>query len=222
MRAQTTLPALGVALLMLSVTLTVGLAVADAELAEANLESVEQQASIALSERLVAQSSPLTVRRNVLDREAMSNVTELFLREYFGVSERADVTLRINGRVVLGPDTPGDTNTFDRIVLLHSTQQRTIRPNLTRSRSVTLPRRSTSVSVTLTQHSSNVTRVRVNDRVALSNTTGLSGSYQIGLSRFETSTISFRSNESLPTGNVILSYRPSVTTRARLSVNVDV
>lgn len=222
MRAQAALPTLAVALLLVTGATTVGLAVANGALADARREPVERQAAIALSERLVAESSPLTVRRNVLSAERARSVNATTLRDHLGLAPGTAVSIRLGEETILAGDVGADARTVQRIVVRQTTQERTIRPDLTRRRSVTLPRRGGTVSIDLAPPGGRtVTRVLANERIALRNPAGLSGQYRVGLSRFETTTLRFRATGPLPPGSVALSYAPTQTRKTRLEVRLD-
>lgn len=67
-----------------------------------------------------------------------------------------------------------------------------------------------------------MTVVRANDRVVLRNTSGLSGTFEVELSRFETTTLTVEADGPLPTGSLEVTYFPAQTAKKMLAVTVDV
>lgn len=221
-RAQANLPALAAALLLLTATTGVGLTLADGAFGAATRQPGERATATALAERLVGPSSPLTTRTNVLDDARLTNLDTAALRTQFPVVEDWGVRVRIDDRSVVTHGNVDGGTTIRRVVLIERRQERRLTPDLRGEPSVTLPRRTSSVEVTLSP-SANVSTVRLNGRVALHNASGLHGSFDLRASRFETSTLRFESPNTAapPPGSVTLRFRPGETTKAVLAVTVD-
>ena len=87
---------------------------------------------------------------------------------------------------------------------------------------MTLPRRSPHVEISVTPpDGTDVNVVRANRNVVLRNESGLLGNFQVSLSRFDTTTLTFEVDGPLPTGSVEVTYYPAETRKAVLAVTVD-
>lgn len=220
-RAQTSLPALAVALLVLTTTAALGLAMAEGAFGAAEREPDDRRVAVALSERLVSDAAALTVRANVLNASRVGNLTERRLRSRYPVVADRDVRLRLDDRVLVDAGSPTDGATVRRVVLVHRSQRRSYEPGFVGGNATTLPRRTDRARLTLDPPNDTVVRaVRANDRVVLRNASGLVGSFTVGLSRFETVRLTFEANRSLAAGDVRVTYVPARTTKAVLEVTV--
>lgn len=225
MRAQANLPALGVALLVVSATVGVGVAVADGAFAGATREPAERRTAVALSERLVSAASPLTLRRNVLNRSAVESLDATGLRERFPVAEGVAVRVRLDGEVVAAAGDATDGVTMRRVVLVAERQRVRLAPAFTGpNATVTLPRRSRAGVLDLDPPDDvRIRTVRANGRVVLHDPGGLAGSYRVRPSRLETTRLRFetRGSGALARGDVTVTYYPRSTAKATLEVTVD-
>jgi hypothetical protein len=222
MRAQTNLPALAVALLVLTTTAGLGMALADGAFASAERDAGEHRVAVALSERLVDPAGPLTDRANVLNRTAVENLTETRLRNQYPVVGERGVRVRLDDRTLVETGTPGDGTTIRRIVLVRETQTRTYEPSLDVGNTTTVPRRTGRLRLTLDPPPRTVLHtVRANGRVVLHNASGLRGTFAVDTSRFETTELGFAANRSLATDAVEVTYVPARETKAILEVTVD-
>jgi len=222
-RAQMNLPALAVALLVVTTVTTVSLGMADRAYLSAERDADQRRVAVALSERLVAPDAPTTARANVLDDGAMDGLNATRLRSLFPVVGDRDVAVRLDDRTVAAVgDVTGGT-TIRRVVLVERRQPVTLTPSVSPVEpTVTLPRRAPGVTVDLSPpDGTTVTTVRANDRVVLHNESGLTGAFDVELSRFETTTLAFETDGPLPSGSVELTYRPAETRKAVLAVTVD-
>lgn len=222
MRAQTSLPALGVALLLLTTTAGLGIAFAEGAFGSAERDADERRVAVALSERLVGPESSLTTRANTLNATAVGALTERRLRTQFPVVGDRDVRIRLADRTVVAAGTTAAGHTVRRIVGVRETQPRTYDPVLDASDETTLPRRTDEVSLDFDPPRRTAIRtVRANGRVVLRNVSGIRGRATVDVSRFETTTLQFAANRSLSTGDVRVTYTPARTTKATLVVTVD-
>ncbi len=224
MRGQANLPALGVALLVVSAAVGVGVAVADGAFRGATREPAERRTAVALSERLVSADSPLTLRRNVLNRSTVESLDAATLRERFPVAEGAAVRVRLDGEVVAAVGDPTGGTTIRRVVLVAERQNVSLVPAFTGANAtVTLPRRSSVATVAIDPPDGvRVRTVRANGRVVLHGPDGLDGSYRVRLSRLETTRLRFETRGgALARGDVAVTYYPRETTKATLEVTVD-
>lgn len=217
------LPALVVALLLLSATVGLAVAVADSAFAGARRQPLDSRATVSLSERMVAADGPLAVRGNVLNRTRVRRLNTSSLRTWFPVTAGRDVLVRLDGRTLVERGDPRDGVTVQRVVLVAARDPTTLTPRFAGANAtVTLPRRSDAATLTVAPPDGTTVRtVRANGRVVLHDPAGLDGTYRVALSRFETTTLAFRANGSLPPGSVTVEYAPETTVKATLSVTVD-
>lgn len=222
MRAQTSLPAFGIALLILTAGVVIGVTSADAALGDADRSPLERQAAVGLSERLVRADAPITERANVINDSALSNLSATDLRDQYGLSGDVAVQITLDDRTLVSTGDPSEGTTIERIVLVEQRENRTLAPSLNRARTVTLPRRTPSITLTLRPPANTTVRtVRINGRVRLHNTSGLSGTYDVPVSTTETARIQFDALGPLADDSVSIQYYPSLTEKARLGVTVD-
>ncbi|WP_299264419.1 DUF7263 family protein [Halorientalis sp.] len=223
MRAQTNLPALAVALLVLTITAGVGMALADGAFASAERDAEDRRVAVALSERLVGPTGWLTTRANVLNATAVENLTDARLRNGYPVIGDRAVRVRLDNRTLVETGTPGGGTTIRRIVLVRETQTRSYEPALDVGNTTTIPRRTGRVRLRLDPAPRTaIHTVRANGRVVLHDPSGLRGTVTADLSRLETTRLAFSTNRSLATGDVRVTYVPARETKAVLEVTVDV
>lgn len=222
-RAQMNLPALAIALLVVTTVTVASFGMADRAYLSAERDADQRRVAVALSERLVGPGSELTARANVLDADEIAALNATELRESFPVSEDSDVRIRLGDRTLAAAGDPTGGTTIRRIVLVENRTPVTTTPTLSATNpAVTLPRRSPRVEIGLNPpDESNVTVVKANERVVLRNESGLTGRFEVRLSRFETATLTFGTDGPLPTGSVELTAYPAETEKAVLAVTVD-
>jgi len=221
-RGQTELPALAVALVLLTTVLLFGLGAADGALSSAERPAVERQAAVGLSEGLTAPGAPVAVRANVLDPTALSALERDDLESVYGLSPDHDVSVSLDGESIVGDRSLTGGTSIDRLVLVERRSERTIVPEFANDRSVTLPRRTPNATLDIDPSAGVVVRsVRANDRVLLWNESGLRGEFTVSLSRLETKRLSFEAAGVLSEGDVEVTYYPAKTRKRTLSVIVD-
>jgi hypothetical protein len=222
MRAQTNLPALAIALLVVTTTAGLGVMIAHGAFADTDRDPVERHAAVALAERLVSPASPLTTRANVFNRSRLTNLSDARLSAQFPVVGDRDVRIRLGDRTILATGTPTGGTTIRRIALVRTAQVRGYRPAFVAGNATTLPRRTDAVTLSITPPNGTTVRtVAANGRVLLRNTSGLVGTFSVAVSRFETTRLSFGATGPLPDGSVRVQYVPARTTKAVLAVTVD-
>lgn len=221
-RGQTSLPALAVALLVLTVVAGLGLAMADGAITGAEDGAGQYHAALALSDRLVAPDGPASARPNVLDATAVDGLNASDLRATAPSIAERDVRVTLGGRVIARRGEPTGGTTIRRLVLLERHQDRTLRPAVAPGGTVTVPRRVARATVTLDPPDGvTVWTVRADGRVVLRNQSGLDGTFVIRLSPRETTSLRFESSRRLPGGSVTVRYDAVETTKATLAVTVD-
>ena len=222
-RAQMNLPALAVALLVVTSVTVVSLGLADRAYLSADRDADQRRVAVALSERLVAAESPVTARANVLEDDAIGGLNASRLQTLFPVTDGYDVTVRLDDRDLASAGDPTGGTTIRRIVLVERRTAATLTPDLSANDpAVTVPRRSSRVDIDLAPPAeSKVELVKANENVVLRNESGLRGQFEVALSRFETTTLTFETDGPLPTGSLELTYYPAETSKAVLAVTVD-
>ncbi|SEW08066.1 DUF7263 family protein [Halobacterium jilantaiense] len=215
-RGQANLPALAVALLLVGASVGVAVALAGGAFAAANTDAQDTRLVSSLAERLVAADGPLSVRANVLSRDAVENASG-------GLCPgAADCQLRLDGETVAARGDPKRGETVRRIVLVADTERRTLDAALSGKDAVTLPRRTANATVRLDPPTgTRVTTVRANDRVVLHDPGGLDGRYDLALSRYDTVTLALDANRDLGPRALTVGYRVETTSKAVLEVTVD-
>jgi len=223
MRGQTELVALGVAFVVLTGATVAGVVFAHSSLATAERDSLEQQTAKALSERLVSAQASHTARENVLINDTLSTLDETTRRKRYNVPEEAEIRLVLGDGTVVrtGPTTEGTT--VERLVLVEERTTKQLPPEFDSSRTTTLPRRTSTVRLTITPSAgTTVERVFANSRVVLSNASGLRGSFNVSLSSFETATLRFDAVGALDSGSVTIAYEPTETGTHTITVRFSV
>jgi hypothetical protein len=210
-RGQANLLALAVSLLVLTMTVGFCLVLIDGAYQSADRDPGERQVAVALAERLVSEESPLTSRSNVLNATRVKMLAPSRFNRTYPVASGVDIHVRLGGETIVKQgDTTGGT-TIRRVVLIERRQSVTLP---FRGDMLTLPRRSTRATITISD--TTVTTVRANDRVVLYDPDGLQGTFEIDLSRYETTTVRIE-----PAGTATVTYYPAQTTKAELVVTID-
>jgi hypothetical protein len=221
-RAQTSLPGLGVAFLLLTAAVFVGLVAAAGALGSADRAALDRQAAVGLSERLTADRAELTTRTSVLNGSRLGSLDAATLRSTYGLGSDTAVEVQLDGRTLATAGDPRAGRTVRRVVLVETRQRRGLTPAFTGAQRVTLPRRTDRVLVTLTPPpGTTVSEVRANGRVVLRDPGGLNGTYDVAVSPYETTTLRFETTGTLDRGSVRLAYFPEQTRPAELTVTVD-
>lgn len=215
MRGQANLPALAVALLVVTTTAGLALSLADTGFADASRDAGERRVAVALAERLVAAESPLTARANVLNGSATDQLDGLSAIPVVG--DRA-YRVRLGDEELAARGDPTGGTTVRRIVLVERRQAVTLDDPFTDGRA-TLPRRTQRVTVDVSTDR-RVRTVRADGRVVLRDPSGLDGRYTVRVSRFETTTLAVDADGPLAAGDVVVTYYPARTTKATLEVTV--
>lgn len=220
-RGQTNLPAIAVALLVLTTVAGVGIAMAETAFASADREPDERRVAVALSERLVSPDAPLTERANVLNGTATDGLTAERLRANYPVVGDRSVRIRLGNRTLVDTGVPADSTTIRRIVLVRRAETRRYEPRFDGTNATTLPRRTGRARLDLRPGPRTaIETVRANGRVVLRNTSGLRSEQPLDLSRYETTTLVFATNRSLSRGDVEISYVAARSTKATLEVTI--
>jgi len=218
-RAQTTLPAVAVALVLLTLVTALGLGMADAAITGAERTPDERRVAAATAERLVAADGPVAERANVLNGSRLDGFDGETLRSEIAATAGYAVDVTVGGDTVATTDEVGEGTTIRRLVLVERTETRTISPE---SRTVTLPRRATSATVTFSPGNGTAVRtMRVNEQVRLHDDSGLRGTFAVELTPYRTTRIEFQTPGRVTSGSVRITYETPRTTKTTLSVTVD-
>lgn len=211
MRGQANLPALAIALLVVTTTTGLAVVIADGAFASAERDATERATATIVADRILAADSPITERRNVLNatRLTTGNVDAV-------VPAGASVRVAVDGETVYERGAPTGP-TARRLALVADRQTVAITPPLEFG-AVTLPRRSPRATIRV-EPGADVRTIRANDRVVLHDPAGITGKHDVALSRYETTTLRFEG--SVEKGEATVTYYPRRTTKARLEVTVD-
>ena len=221
-RAQTSLPALGVALVLLTVVTGLGVAMADTAIAGADRASDERRVAAAIADRLVAADGPLAARSNVLNQSRMDDFNQSALEGSAPPASEYAVSVAVADEEIARSGTVHSGTRISRLVVVESRETRTLTPDLATTDAVTLPRRSAQATVTIDPpNATTVWTVRANDRVVLHNRSGLDGSYEVSLVPYETTELRFQRAGRLEPGNVTVAYDAPQSTKETLVVTVD-
>jgi len=222
MRGQTSLPALGLALLVLTAATFVGVTVANGALAGAERTPLDRQAAVALSDRLTDERAPVTDRANVLNRSRLAALSPSTLRTRYGLAADAAVRVRLDARILVSDGRVRDGRTVRRLVLVQRRVERTITPSFDAGNAVTLPRRTDRIRLSISPLPNTTVRtIRIDDRIALHNDSGLTGAFTVHVSPYDTARIRVEAAGRLSAGTVEIAYYPTRTRKARLVVTVD-
>lgn len=222
MRAQTELPAVAIALVLLTGVLVFGVGAADSALSGADRPALEQRAAISLSEQLTAPSANVTRRANVLDAPALATFDRADLRTHYGAAEDHDIRITLDSTTIVESGTPSGGATIERLVLVERRTETTLTPALAGNRTVTLPQRATRPTVEIDPPAgTTVSRLQVGGRVLLQNSSGLDGTFALSLSPYETTQLRFVALGPLPAGAIEITHDRIETRKARLEVTVD-
>jgi hypothetical protein len=212
MRGQANLPALAIALLVVTTVAGLSVTIADSAFSTAQRDASERATASAVADRIIAADSPLTERRNVLNASRLGDA-----RLESILPDSVDIRVTIDGRTVYERGDPSGGPTVRRLAVVAERQTVTIEPPLEFG-TVTLPRRSPQATLAI-DTASHIETVRANDRVVLYDPAGVNGTHEIELSRYETTAIRF--DGELQEGDVTVTYYPRQTTKARIEVTVD-
>lgn len=222
MRGQANLPALAVALLVLTAVVGASLTIADGAYASADREPEQRRLAVALAERLVSPESALTARANVLNGTAVERLDGDRLDDDFPFVEGVAVRIRVGGKTVVERDDVVGGATIRRIVLVENRTAVRIEPPLSPPNyTTTLPRRTARAVIHVdVPPATEVRTVRANGRVVLHDPDGLAGDLPVRLSRFETTRLAFDADGPLPPASLAVTYYPANTTKAVVEVTV--
>jgi len=215
-RGQANLPALAVALLVVTAATGVALAVDDGAFAAAEREPDERRAAVAVADRLVAADAAHARRANVLAAARLDDLTAERIETVAPVAEGRSFRVRLGDRTLVERGTAAGGTTVRRIVLVERRQAVAVP---VRNATVTLPRRSPRATVEL-EPAAEVTTLLADGRVVLHNESGLVGRFTVALSRYETTTLSVRGTGTVNPSTARLIYYPAVTRKAELVVTV--
>jgi len=218
-RGQTTLPAVGLALVLLTAVTALSVAMADSAITGADRMPDERRAAAATADRLVAADSPLGERANVLNGSQTTAFGEAKLRQVAPPAEEYAIDVTLDGDRIASSGDPVDGTTIRRLVLLERLRTERLVPE---GSTATIPRRADAATVTISPPDGTAIRtVRANDRVVLHNDSGLEGTFEIALVPSRTTTLRFQTAGALPSSAIRIVYDAPRTTKATLSVTVD-
>lgn len=218
-RAQTTLPAVAVALVILTVVTGIGLATADAAITGADRTPDERRVAAATAAQLVSPDGPITERANVLNNSKLSGFDATVLAAVTPAASEYDIAVSLDDTRITASGEPEGGQTMRRLVVVEERTVETLTPDGTR---VTLPRRADNATIRLTPtDGTTVWTVRAGDRIVLHNDSGLRGTFEVALARYETTELRFQAAGTLSDGDIEIAYHAPRTRKATLAVTVD-
>jgi hypothetical protein len=222
MRAQVELPTMGIAFVLLTAALVLGISVANDALTTAERPALEREAAVSLSDQLVSEGAPLTARANVVREPAIAGLNASVLSSRYGLADDSSATVQLDGETIATAGDPSAGTTVERLVLVENRTRETLRPALENSLATTLPRRATNVTVEIaTSRNATVRTVEANDETVLSNRSGLAGTFSLAISRLETTELWFDVAGPLDEVDIEIAYETGETRKATLAVTVD-
>jgi hypothetical protein len=220
-RGEIELPALGIALVLLTAVLVAGIGTAQFALDSAERPALERHTAVSLSETFVGVAGP-THGENVLDMSRVSSLNATMLSVRYGLPEGSNVIIRLGDDVIVSTGDASDGTRIERIVLVAGHTERTIVPSFEETNSVTLPRRTANATVEIDPPANATVRtVWSNDRVVLRNDSGLAGTFEVAVSEMETTEFRFDAIGPLSRGSIRVDYYPRTTRKEPLAVIVD-
>ncbi|MFB6155363.1 MAG: hypothetical protein ABEJ22_05660 [Haloferacaceae archaeon] len=220
MRAQSNLPALAVALVLLTTGTVTAVALGTEALGAADRDPAVRHAAVTVADRLVAADAPTSRRRGVLDGDAVDELNRTTLASLAPAAANRSVRVRLDGETVLAVGDPDGGATVRRVVRVARPHRLVQTVDLAGSRSLRLHDRTDRVSLTVRPGpNTTVTAVRANGRVVLSDARGLDGTATVPLSRRRRARLTVDANDGA-IGWVGVEYTVPNETAATLEVTV--
>ncbi|MFB6308589.1 MAG: hypothetical protein ABEH35_04590 [Haloarculaceae archaeon] len=221
-RGQTTLPALAVALVVLTAVTGLALLAADTAIRSADRTPRERHAAASVADSLVAADGPLAARANVLNGSRVDAFGQSDLRSVVRPAGSQAIAVTLDDETLARTGDSSGGATIERLVLVERHRTRRINTNLGDGRRVTIPRRTSSATITIdAPNGTDVWTVRAGDRVLLHNASGLNGTFDVSLVRTRTTTLVFKAAGDLSRVDVTVAYDAPRTRKATLAVTVD-
>lgn len=214
-KGQVNLLALVVSLVVLTTVVGSCFILVDGAYKNTDRNPEERRIAVALAERLVSEEPDLTSRANVVTAARVRSLTPTRFDRMFPVARGTDIRIRIGNETVFERGDPRDGTTIRRVVLIEDRRSVSLP---FRGDTLTLSRRSPRATITISP-TATITTVRANERVVLHAPSGLDGTYDIDLSRYETTKL--RIEPAGVTGTATVTYYPARTTKTELVVTVD-
>jgi hypothetical protein len=115
-QAQTTLPAVAVALVLLTGVTALGLAMADTAIVGADRTPDERRVAAGTADRLVAADGPLGTRSNVVNESRVDTFDSTTLAEVAPATEEYATEVRLGGDTIAASGDPSGGTTIRRLV----------------------------------------------------------------------------------------------------------
>ncbi len=222
MRGQTTLPVLGVALVLVTVVTVLVVTAGQGAVHGASEPAISRSTAVSVSERLVENRSPLTTRQNVLAAGEIDSLDGNYLRENISVSDGVDVSVHLGEQELAATGPVNADVSFERIVMVERTSERRRHPPVRSGEAVTLPRRVERVRLHIRPGpDATVESVAADGEIVLLNESGLAGWYTVNVSRFRTTDLVLDAVGPLGADALTLVYRVPERHRRLLEVRVD-
>lgn len=223
-RSQANLVSLAVALLLLVAAGGTALAIAHGALAAAERDAAERNAATDLADQFVSPGASHVRRRNVLDWNETGALTGEELESTVPAIENRSFRVRIDDRTLLERGDPTDGTTVERLVVSAVDDTREYRLDLEEDDAVTIPRRTEELRFEVeSRNETNVSTIRVNDRVVLHDPDGLDGTAAVPVPWTATIRITVDAtapDATVPDATVVVTASSATTAKGRLEVTV--
>lgn len=194
-RGQANLVALAVALVLLTATTAGSVALAGAALADADTDPGTRHAAEALAERLVADDAAHARRANAVEWDAIRSLDASEVDRLAPSARGREVRVRVGDTTLVERGDPEGV-TVRRLVRVERYERRTTTVNVSARESVSLPHRTDTVELDVsTEGETTLTTVRANDRIVLRDRRGLSGTYELRVTRVGPPHLSFTTDD---------------------------
>ncbi|MFB6080358.1 MAG: hypothetical protein ABEJ81_05115 [Haloferacaceae archaeon] len=223
-RGQGTLLATAVAVVLLVGATTLGVAMADGALHDADRRPLDRRAAATLAERL-STANATSYRDGVVRSDRVRNLTAADLGRLAPPVVGRDVRVRLDGKtVVASPDAAGGT-TVRRAVRVGRPRHERRQADLGRRRNLTVPAGVGRVRIYVaSDENTTVTTVLADDRPVLHAAAGVEGTAVVGLARYDPTRLQFvveTTGNGNVSGRVRIEYRRIDARPAVLEVTVD-
>lgn len=201
-RGQATLLATAVAVILLVGATTLGVALADGALRDADRQPLERRAATTLADRLTT-ANETSHRDGVLRRDRVRDLTTDDLERLSPPVVGRDVRVRVDDRTVVATPDAGGGTTVRRAVRIGREKERHGRVDLEAGRNLTVPARVERVRVGVsTGENTTVPTVYADGRPVLHATGGVEGETTVGVARHDPTRLRFEVQTAARSGTV--------------------
>jgi hypothetical protein len=221
MRAQANLPALAVAVVLLTTGTVAAVTLGVDALHGADRDPADRRVAGSVAERLVSGDGPLTRRAGVLDGPSIESLNGTALDRLVPAAAGRSVRIELDGETILSRGDPAGGVTVRRVVRVARPVERERVIDLASTRRVRLRNRTGTVALDVDPGANTTVRtIRANRRVLLHDPDGLDGTATVRLPRSDRQNLTVAATENA-TGTVRLTHVRANESDAVLAVTVD-